>query len=229
VYTIGEFNQKKKEEELMWCTNRFGYKGLWIEGNEKVLEKNTICIAGSREPIQENALEDAFEIGSLIGKQDHNALVSGLARGVDIISLKGFFVGKRKAGYEHTPHLIGCIGTSPDSVYPKENEKLQEFLKANHLLFSLARPGTYTDKWHFLERNRLMARLSNLVIILSCTETSGCHSLLDECLLLNKKVIMSSHNKELAWVKRVTEKHTITDNYVFMDHGEIKELFDITI
>ena len=194
----------------MWKQNQFSYPNLWIEGKEEIFGKNTICIAGSREPLQEGALGESFDLGNVLAKDKTTVLVSGLARGVDICSLKGFFLGKREIGEEHTPHLIGCIGTSPDQVYPKENDKLQSFLKDNHLLLSLVRPEERTSKYHFLERNRLMARISNTIYIMSCTETSGCHSLLDEGLRLKKTIIMSEDNVNLSWVRKHVSNHEKT-------------------
>lgn len=190
----------------MWKENFYGYPNMWVQGKEEICEKTTICIAGSREPLQENALSDSHVLGNLIGQNKDTVLVSGLARGIDIESLRGFYLGKRTIGEEGNPFMIGCIGTSPDSVYPRENQRLQELLKNQHLLLSLVEPGVRTNKYHFLERNRLMARLSKVIYIMSCTETSGCHSLLEEALKLKKKVIMSEHNVNLSWARRIVSK-----------------------
>jgi DNA processing protein len=182
--------------------------GLWIEGKESLLDSESICIAGSREPLRKEALDEAFELGKKIATLKSCSLVSGLARGIDIMSLRGFYTGKREIGAEFTaPFLIGCIGTSPDSVYPRENDRLQTLLKQEHLLLSLVQPEQRTNKFHFLERNRLMARLSSKIYIMSCTETSGCHTLLDEGLLLKKQIYMSEDNVNLTWVRRIVVRH----------------------
>lgn len=200
----------------MWYENILNYDRLWLEGNSNLIDNfENICIAGSRNPPKENGLKEAQKIGEYFGGKENTVLVSGLARGVDIISLKGFAIGKKG----RKPFCIGCIGTAPDKVYPRENKPVQDLIKKEHLLISLVKPNENTSKYHFLERNRLMARLSSSIYILSCSETSGCHTLLDEALKLQKFVFVDESNKNLSWVVKLNKKYN--NRIVFSDFSEL--------
>ncbi|BCU08367.1 DNA-processing protein DprA [Allochromatium tepidum] len=68
-----------------------------------------------------------------------------------------------------TPHP----GTPLDPSYPRENELLQARIAAEHLLISQFAPGTKTQRFHFPQRNRTMALISDATMIVEAGETSG--------------------------------------------------------
>src|SRR5699024_5757360 len=58
-------------------------------------------------------------------------------------------------------------------VYPKENKSLQEHLCNNHLVLSEYPPDTKPQKTHFPMRNRIIAGISQGVLITEARKRSG--------------------------------------------------------
>ncbi|MCL2858335.1 MAG: DNA-processing protein DprA, partial [Streptococcaceae bacterium] len=60
-----------------------------------------------------------------------------------------------------------------DVFYPLENRKLQEYIGENHLLLTEYVAGEKPLKFHFPERNRIIAGLSRGVIVAEAKIRSG--------------------------------------------------------
>lgn len=93
------------------------------------------------------------------------AVVSGLAKGID-----------RKAHEECIKakgRTVGVIGTGLDSYYPRENTTLQKRMAREELLISEYPLGSKPLKFHFPERNRLIAGLSRGILVIEAKERSG--------------------------------------------------------
>lgn len=95
-------------------------------------------------------------------------VVSGLALGID--------------GKAHTAALgaggktVAVLGSGVDdaSIYPRLHFRLaQEILKAGHALISEYPPGSGCRKHHFHARNRLIAGLSEAVLVIEAPRRSG--------------------------------------------------------
>ena len=93
------------------------------------------------------------------------AIVSGLAKGIDteahIYSL------------QNEGQTVGVIGTGLDVFYPYKNRALQEFLSKEHLVISEYPMDAKPLKFHFPERNRIIAGLSRGVLVVEAKKRSG--------------------------------------------------------
>lgn len=92
-------------------------------------------------------------------------VVSGMARGVDAAAHRGALAGGGK-----TAAVWGC---GPDRVYPPEHVSLAEEIAANGCLISEYPPGAAPLARHFPERNRLIAGLAQVLIVVEASERSG--------------------------------------------------------
>ncbi|MCB9880333.1 MAG: DNA-protecting protein DprA [Planctomycetes bacterium] len=93
-------------------------------------------------------------------------VTSGLARGVDAMA-------HRSAICAEAPTLA-ILGSSLDRVYPSEHEDLaNELLEHGGLLLSEAPPGTEARPALFPRRNRLLAALSQCILVVEATRRSG--------------------------------------------------------
>ncbi len=92
-------------------------------------------------------------------------VVSGLARGIDAMCHMGALDG---GGY-----TVAFLGTAIDKVYPYENEFLYKKIIKNGVIFSEHYPGMVTYRSDFTFRNRLIAGLSNGVIVCEAGLGSG--------------------------------------------------------
>ncbi|MCX8022917.1 MAG: DNA-processing protein DprA [Syntrophorhabdaceae bacterium] len=126
-------------------------------------ENEGIAIVGSRKATFTglNMAEKIGETLSLIGI----TIVSGLARGIDAYAHKGGLKGEGKT--------IGVLGCGIDVCYPAENRYLFERIGNEGLLITEYPPGERPMKYHFPERNRIIAGLSKGVLVVEASNKSG--------------------------------------------------------
>ena len=93
------------------------------------------------------------------------SVISGMARGIDSCAHRGCL-----DGFGHTYAVLGC---GVDICYPKENIELYEQIQHNGGLISEFPPGTPPRPWRFPVRNRLIAALSDGILIVEARRKSG--------------------------------------------------------
>lgn len=135
---------------------------LFYQGNLDLLTKPKLAVVGARDCSQVGVKA----VQKLIGELNNRfVIVSGLARGIDTAA---HLACLRQGG-----STIAVIGTGLDVYYPKENRQLQDYMAKNHLLLTEYLPGEQALKFHFPERNRIIAGLSQGVLIVEAKLRSG--------------------------------------------------------
>ncbi|EHJ52812.1 DNA-processing protein DprA [Streptococcus macacae] len=135
---------------------------LFYKGNIDLLQSKKLAIVGSRSSSQ-NGIDAVKKIVQELGNRF--VIVSGLARGID--------TSAHLAVLRNGGSSIAVIGTGLDMYYPKENKQLQDYIAHNHLLLSEYGPGSRPLKYHFPERNRIIAGLSQGVVVAEAKLRSG--------------------------------------------------------
>jgi DNA processing protein len=92
-------------------------------------------------------------------------VVSGMARGVDAAAHRGALAAGGPT--------VAVWGAGPDRVYPSEHASLAEEIAAAGALVTEYPPGSAPLPHHFPERNRLIAGLAHVVIVVEADERSG--------------------------------------------------------
>ena len=135
---------------------------LFYQGNIDLLELPKVAVVGSRD-----SSKHGNQSVQKIIKELNNELiiVSGLARGIDTAA--------HMAALQNGGRTIAVIGTGLDVFYPKANKKLQAYIGKNHLVLSEYGPGEQPLKFHFPERNRIIAGLCRGVIVAEAKMRSG--------------------------------------------------------
>lgn len=135
---------------------------LFFEGNIALLKTECIAIVGSRQ-----ATDYSFRcIGGLVPRLvNRYTIVSGLAKGVDSWA--------HQATLRNHGQTIAVIGSGLDTFYPRENRNLQVEIMTKGLVISEYPPKTSIEPWHFPQRNRIIAGLSQKVIITEAKKRSG--------------------------------------------------------
>jgi DNA processing protein len=92
-------------------------------------------------------------------------VVSGLALGIDAAAHRGALDGGGP--------VVGVVGTGLDVIYPLRNRSLWAEVGAKGLLLSEYPAGTKPERWRFPARNRLIAGLTDAVVIVESHHRGG--------------------------------------------------------
>jgi DNA processing protein len=140
---------------------------LYYRGQVNLAENQgdvpTIGIVGTRDP-SEYGKRWARKISSLLGSKGFT-IVSGMAQGIDTEA--------HSACLEAGGRTIAVVGTGIDIVYPPRNQALAAKICQHGLIVSEYVAGTPPDRPHFPARNRIIAGLSRVTIVIEAPTKSG--------------------------------------------------------
>ena len=138
-------------------------EGIYVKGNADLLYKKSIAIVGSRR-CSEYGKRVAMKIG---GAAAANGLcvISGMAIGIDNFAHRGALSEGGKT--------LAVLGTGPDICYPPQHRKLYEEICDKGLIVSEYPPGTEAMPFRFPQRNRIIAGLSEAVVVVEARAGSG--------------------------------------------------------
>jgi DNA processing protein len=142
---------------------------LYYSGNLDYLQTKSISIVGTRKPSPEGVRRTKQLVKQLV--KDDFTIVSGLAMGVDTTA--------HTTAILNGGRTIAVIGTPLNTVYPKSNFDLQNYIAKEHLLISqvpfhrYSKQGINGNKLLFPERNKTMSAISLATVIIEAGETSG--------------------------------------------------------
>ena len=151
---------------------------LWARGDLSMLQKPCVAIVGTRRATAYGARVTRELSGALA--RAGACVVSGLARGIDANAHHGAL----------DSHGATCavLGTGLDVVYPKAHDLLQTEIGSRGLLLSELEPNDPSRKGSFPKRNRIIAALARLTIVVEAGEPSGALITAKEANTLNRTV-----------------------------------------
>ena len=125
--------------------------------------KPGVAIVGTRRP-SPYGLEIAYELGRGLGAAGVS-VVSGLALGIDAAAHRGCLDG-RGGG-------VAVLAGGADVPYPRTNASLYRRMLVGGAVISELPPGQRAYRWAFPARNRIMAGLAEVVVVVEAAEPSG--------------------------------------------------------
>ncbi len=138
---------------------------LWCQGDLSTFERVTtwLGVVGSRQATPQGILATQALVGQ--ASADGRGIISGGALGID-------------AAAHHTAHTlsipqIAVMAGGLDRPYPIANQGLLQRISTSGLLVSEAPCTTPNDGHRFLHRNRLIAALSDAVVVVEAAWRSG--------------------------------------------------------
>lgn len=134
-----------------------------IKGKILPRDKFAVAIVGSRTPSQKG-LKTAYDFAFFLAGNGVT-IVSGLARGIDSMAHKGALAAGGRT--------VAVLGSGLDIIYPFENKSLALEVSKNGALVSEFPKGTKPFPKNFLQRNRLIAKLSKAVLVVEGKKRSG--------------------------------------------------------
>lgn len=140
------------------------WEGLWASGTLDGLQGPTVAIVGTRAATPYGAgLATAF--GRELGRAGC-CILSGLALGIDAAAHRGALAAGAAT--------IGVLGGGHRRFFPRRNERLaREMIGAGGAVLSPFAPDTDCYPANFLERNGVVAALSDAVVVVEAPSRSG--------------------------------------------------------
>ncbi|CAN5605447.1 DNA-processing protein DprA [soil metagenome] len=134
---------------------------LFVDGT--LPEGPTIAIVGSRKA-SPTGLATARRLGRALAGRGV-CVVSGLALGIDAASHQGALDGSGPT--------VGVLGCGIDVVYPRSNRRLFDGVRENGAIISEYYLGESPLAWRFPARNRIIAGLGDVLLVVEAAEKSG--------------------------------------------------------
>jgi len=136
---------------------------LYAKGNMKLDVPRTVAIVGTRKITQYGIMECEKLV---TGLKDYGCtIISGLAYGVDSVA-------HRKSVELNVP-TIGVLGHGMNQLYPAANRELAAKMLKNGGMLTEYALETKPDKENFPKRNRVIAGLADVVIIIESARSGG--------------------------------------------------------
>ncbi len=123
----------------------------------------TVTLVGAR-----RATSYGREVARELGRELAAAgivVVSGLAFGIDACSHRGALDGGGRT--------VAVLGCGPDTAYPASNRSLWRRICEQGLVLSELPPGAAPWRWTFPARNRIMAALAGMTVVVEAAARSG--------------------------------------------------------
>jgi len=154
---------------------------LFVRGSLSVVTGRRVAIVGTR-----NATGSGREIAARLGRDlstEGVHIVSGLARGIDGCAHRGALAVDGGAA------PVAVVASGLDVVYPREHHQLWDQVAERGALISEAPPGTAPESYRFPLRNRIIAGLSEIVVVVESRESGGSLITVDEARLRGVSVM----------------------------------------
>jgi DNA processing protein len=144
-----------------------GPGALFGRGDPALLSELTtqgaVTIVGSRRP-SGYGLEMATTLGREVASSAL-VVVSGMALGIDAAAHRG--------ALEAGGTTVAVLGSGVDVPYPPRHARLYEQIVEVGLILGELPPGTVARRWTFPARNRIMAALGGMTVVVEARDRSG--------------------------------------------------------
>jgi DNA processing protein len=145
---------------------------LFQRGDPGVIDRPRVAIVGTRR-CSTTGSGMAFELGRDLAAVGVG-VVSGLASGIDGAAHRGALACDGGAP------PIGVVGSGLDVVYPPGQGRLWRAVAEAGVLLSEAPLGARPERWRFPARNRIIAALADLVVVVESHRRGGSLHTVDE-------------------------------------------------
>lgn len=136
---------------------------LWCIGDLSVLDRTVIAIVGTRRSTMYGERVTRELAGALV--RAGACIISGMARGIDGVA--------HTAALDAGGSTAAVLGTGVDLVYPASHRALYRRIAQSGVLLSELPPGARSHGGSFPRRNRLIAALAKVTIVVEAPIKSG--------------------------------------------------------
>jgi DNA processing protein len=129
----------------------------------RIQDEPAVAIVGTRNP-SPYGREVAHSLGRGLGAAGV-PVVSGLALGIDATAHRGCLAG---GGLP-----VAVLACGPDVAYPRRHRALHRQVCERGVVLSELPPGAQPFRWSFPARNRIMAGLARMTVVVEAADPSG--------------------------------------------------------
>ena len=194
IIKYGDDNYPKRLTELNNPPEK-----LYCMGDISLLENRMAAIVGSRKSSTYGKWAAESIAKALSGSGI--TVISGMAKGIDTAAHLGAIDGRGKT--------VAVLGCGIDMCYPAENRNLKRDIAAYGLVISEYPPGTEAKRWTFPKRNRIIAGLSELVVVVEAGLNSGA--------LITAELAAAGYGKVMAVPGNINSPYSIGSNKLISD------------
>jgi DNA protecting protein DprA len=137
--------------------------GLVVKGDVAALSQRSLAIVGTRNPTS-YGMRIASDFAAGFVDREWN-IISGGAYGIDSAAHKGALIAEGQT--------VAVLATGVDVAYPAGNVRLFAEIVDNGALVSEVLPGAHAIPVRFLNRNRIIAALSQATLVVEAAFRSG--------------------------------------------------------
>ena len=141
---------------------------LFSQGSMASLDAPRVAIVGTR-----RCTRYGRDVARSLGRSLSDAgvvVVSGLAAGIDGAAHDGVLAAGNGAGGAPP---VGVVGSGHDVIYPRSHKQLWRRVAEEGLLLSEAPLGAAPEPWRFPARNRIIAALADLLVVVESHRAGG--------------------------------------------------------
>ncbi len=146
---------------------------LFYRGKRSLISQPKAAVIGSRQACEYGRMMTVRIVSQLRGRY---VIVAGMAKGIDGIA------------HRAAAATIGVLGCGLNVCYPPENAGLYSYMASHQLLISEYPLNVRPQAVHFPFRNRIIAGLSDFVIVTQAKMRSGTMHTVNAALSLGKDV-----------------------------------------
>jgi DNA processing protein len=202
---------------------------LYVRGDAGILSEDCIAVIGQRDA-SERYNKIAYKVGSILAKNGY-VVLNGLAIGCD----KNAILGALSQGGK----VVAVLPCGLDSIYPASCKEIAEdIIDKGGCLVSQYPVGVMPEKYRFVERDKLQAKLSNKVIVISAKKSGGTMHTVSFAVKEGRKIgcflerdISSPEGNSFIYEKfnscRITDNDTLLNFMSLKDEKQLS-IFDIT-
>ena len=183
------FIEKEGIRTLYFQDKRFPYRLkevadapflLYLKGDIDLNHKKILAVVGTRKATV-NGKNNCSQLIEKLREKNHNPIIaSGLAYGIDVCAHQAALTNQLKT--------VAVLGHGLDLLYPSSHRAIAEKIQAHGALISEFPSGTKMDPRHFIRRNRIIAALSDAVVVVESAARGGS---------LNTAEVANSYNRDV--------------------------------
>ncbi len=175
---------------------------LFVKGQPIATEHKYLSMVGTRMPSVRG--EDFCDklIGQLKERGHQVVIVSGLAFGIDIAA--------HKAALKHGLPTIGVLAHGLDTLYPAAHRDVAAQMVEQGALVTEFMPNCFSDKGNFVRRNRIIAGLSDGLVVVESKSQGGA--------LISAELANSYNRDVFALPGRITDSVSAGCNRLIKTH-----------